>query len=74
MFLKESAAMLLKYMEINTYAIDLEEGKQPFYRLIYSQGPIELETLKIYIETNFINDFIHSSKFSASFQILFNKK
>ena len=36
---------------INRHAIELEDGKQPLYRPIYSLGPIELETLKTYIET-----------------------
>lgn len=38
--------MLLEYTEINTYTINLKEGKQPLYRPIYCLGLIELETLK----------------------------
>lgn len=39
-FLKESAAVLREHIEINTYAIDLKEGKQPLYGPIYSLGPV----------------------------------
>ena len=35
---------------INNYAIDLTENKQILYGLIYSVGPVELETLKTYIK------------------------
>lgn len=33
-FFKKSAVVLLKYIEINTYTIDLEEDKQPTYEFI----------------------------------------
>ena len=36
---------------INEYAIKLQDGKQSPYGPIYSLGPVELETLKTYIET-----------------------
>ena len=42
MFFKESTTVLLEHIEINTHAIDLEEGNQPLYRPIYSLGPVEL--------------------------------
>ena len=45
-FSPDLAMELLEYTEINTYAIDLEEGKQSPYRPIYSLGPVKLETLK----------------------------
>ena len=48
-FSKESAAVLPEHTKINTHAINLEEGKQLPYGPIYSLGPVELETLKIYI-------------------------
>ena len=35
---------------INEHAIKLKDGKQPSYGPIYSLEPVELETLKIYIE------------------------
>ncbi len=47
---------------------------QPPYGPIYSLGPVELETLKSYIENNLANGFIWPSKFSAGALILFNKK
>ena len=74
MFSKESAAVFPKHIEINTHAIDLEEGKQPPYRPIYSLGPVELKTLKTYIETNLANGFIRPSKSPAGAPILFDKK
>ena len=73
-FSKESATVLPEHTEINTHAIDLEEGKQPPYGPIYSLGPVELETLKTYIETNLANDFICLSKSPAVAPILFDKK
>lgn len=57
-FSKRSVAKLPKRSDIIKYTIDLGLGKQPPYGLIYSLEPIELETLKIYIETNLANDFI----------------
>ena len=54
-FSKESAVVLLEHTEINTHTIDLEEGKQPPYGPIYSLRPVELKTLKTYIETNLAN-------------------
>ena len=73
-FSKESVAILSEHTEINTHAIDLEEGKQPPYGPIYSLGPVELETLKTYIETNLANGFIRPSKSPAGAPILFDKK
>ena len=66
--------MLPEHTEINTHAIELEEGKQPPYRPIYSLGPVELETLKTYIETNLANGFIRFSKSLAGAPILFDQK
>ena len=74
MFSKESAAVLPEHTEINTYAIDLKEGKQPLYEPIYSLGLVKLETLKIYIEINLANGFIRPSKSPAGALILFDKK
>ena len=73
-FSKESAAVLPEHTEINTHAIDLEEGKQPPYGPIYSLGPVELEILKTYIKTNLANSFIRPSKSPAGAPILFDKK
>ena len=57
-FSKESAAELPERSDIDENAINLELGKQPPYGPIYSQGPVELETLQTYIETNLANGFI----------------
>ena len=73
-FSPDLATKLPKYTEINTNAIDREEGKQPPYGPIYSLRPMELEILKTYIETNLANDFIRSSKSLAGASILFGKK
>ena len=45
---------------INEHAIELIEGKQPPYALMYSLGLVELETLKAYIETHLKTGFIQS--------------
>ena len=68
------ATELLEHTEINTNSIDLEEDKEPPYGPIYSLKPIELETLKTYIKTNLINDFICFSKSSANAPIFFDIK
>ena len=73
-FLKKSANVLWKQTEINEYAIKLEKGKQPPYRPIYSLGPVELKTLKTYIEINLGNGFIKALKSLADALILFVSK
>ena len=40
----------------------LVDSQQPPYGPIYSLGPIELEILKAYIETNLANGFMRPSK------------
>ena len=59
---------------MNEHAIKLKEGKQPLFVPIYSLGPVALETLKTYIETNLANGFIRPSKSPARALILFDKK
>ena len=73
-FSAENAAELLENTGINEHAIELEEGKQPPFGPIYSLGPVELETLKTYIETNLANGFIRPSKSPAGALILFDRK
>ena len=63
--------MLPEGTKINKHAIKLEDGKQPPYRLIYSLGLVEFETLKIYIETNLVNGFIWPLKSPTGAPILF---
>lgn len=73
-FSKKFAGVLPKHTKIKTHAIDLKEGKQPSYGFIYSLAPIEIKTLKTYIETNLANGFIHPFKSPAHFSILFDQK
>ena len=73
-FSPDLASELPEHTGINDHAIELVEGQQPPYGPIYSLGPVELETLKAYIETNLANGFIRPSKSSAGALILFNRK
>ena len=73
-FSAENAAELPENTGINEHAIKLKEGKQPFFRPIYSLGLVELETLKTYIKTKLANGFIQPSKSPAGVPILFNQK
>ena len=73
-FSAENVAELPENTGMNEYIIKLEEGKQPFFGLIYSLGLVELETLKTYIEINLANSFIHPFKFPMGAPILFNRK
>ena len=73
-FSEEKALVLPDQTEFNQYAIELKEGKQPPYGPIYSLSPVELETLKTYIEIHLKTGFIRPSKSFAGAPILFNKK
>ena len=73
-FSPNSAAELPKHIGINNHSMDLINDKQPPYSPIYSLGPVELETLKTYIETNLANGFIRPSKLPAGALILFLRK
>ena len=73
-FLAEYAVELPENTGMNEHAIKLEEDKQPPIELIYSLGPVELETLKTYIKTNLANGFIRPSKSPAGASILFDRK
>ena len=68
------AIELPKNTGINKHAIKLQDDKQPPYRPIYSQEPIELKTLKIYIETHLKTGFIQLLKSPAGASILFDEK
>ena len=59
--------------DINEHAIGLVRGKQSPYGSIYNLNPLELETLKTYIETLLKTGFIRHSKSLAGAPILFNK-
>ena len=58
MFLEKSTNIFSEQTQVNEHVIELEKGKQPSYRPIYSLGLVELKTLKTYIETNLANSFI----------------
>ena len=73
-FSPDLAAELPEHTGINDHAIELVDGQQPPYGPIYSLGPVELETLKAYIETNLANGFIRPSTSPAGAPILFDRK
>ena len=73
-FSPDLASELPEHTGINDHAIELVDGQQPPYGPIYSLGPVELETLKAYIETNLANGFIRPSTSPAGAPILFDRK
>ena len=55
-FSPDLTSELPEHSRINNHVIKLVKGcQQPLYEPIYSLGPVELETLKAYIETNLAN-------------------
>ena len=73
-FWAENVVELLENTGMNEYTIKLKEGKQSSFSLIYNLRPVELETLKTYIETNLANGFIWPFKSPARVSFLFDKK
>ena len=73
-FSPDSAAELPKHTGINNHSIGLIDDKQPPYGPIYSLGPVELQILKTYIETNLANGFIRPFKSPAGAPIPFIRK
>lgn len=73
-FPKKAITKLLEYTRINDHLTNLEKGKQPSYRPIYSLGLVKLKILKIYIKDNLKNSFIRPLKSSIGLPILFGKK
>ena len=59
---------------VNEHAIELEKGKQPPYKPIFSLGPVEYKIFKTYIGINLPNGFIRVSKSLAGALILFVHK
>ena len=57
-FSEKKALVLPERTKLNEHTIDLKDGKQLPYGPIYSLGPVELETLKTYIETHLKTGFI----------------
>ena len=68
------ASKLPENTGINNHAIEIVDGQQLPYGSIYNLKPVELKTLKTYIETNLANKFIKPSKSSAGAPILFDRK
>ncbi len=73
-FSSDLAMELPENTGINEHAIELINGKQSPYGPIYALSPVELETLKTYIETYLKTGFIRPSKSPAGTPILFDKK
>ena len=73
-FSKKKILVLPESTKLKKYAINLKDGKQPRYGPIYSLGPVELEILKIYIETYLKTGFIQPFKSPAGALILFDNK
>ena len=73
-FSEKSINVLQERTRANEHIIEVEEGKQPPYRPIYSLGPVKLEIVKTYIEINLSNNFIRTSKSLAGALILFVRK
>ena len=71
-FSPDLASELPKHTGINNHAIELVDSQQPPYG--HSLGPVELESLKAYIETNLGNEFIRPSKSLLGAPILFDRK
>lgn len=65
---------LLKHIGINNHAINIVNGNQPLYGLIYSLRLVKLEILKTYIKKNLVNNFIKPSKSLVDALILFTQK
>ena len=70
----ENIVELPKHTEIKDHTIELKEDKQPLFGPIYNLEYVELEILKIYIETKLAINFIRPSKSPAGAPILFDKK
>ena len=73
-FSPDLAFKLLKHIRINDHAIELVDGHQLLYGLIFSLGLIELEALKTYIKINLANGFIRLSKSPIGALNLFDRK
>ena len=73
-FSAENATELPENTGMNEHTIKLEEGKQLSFGPIYSLRPVELETLKTYIETNLASSFIRPFKSPVEAPIFFNRK
>lgn len=66
--------VLPEQTDFNNHIIKLDSDKQSLYGLIYSLGPVKLETFKAYIKIYLKTKLIWSFKSLASALILFDKK
>ncbi len=73
-FLPKLVAELPEHTRINDHAIKLVDDQQLPYGPIYSLGPVELETLKAYIENNLASGFIRPFKSPAGEPNVFDRK
>ena len=73
-FSPDSPTELQEHTRINDHPINLLDNKQLPYGSIYNLGPVELKTLKTYIEVNLASGFIRNSKSPTSAPILFIQK
>lgn len=73
-FSLDLVAELSEHIKINVHTNELINSQQLLYGSIYSLRPVELETLKTYIETNLANGCIKPFKSSADALILFAGK
>lgn len=73
-FLFKSIIKLSENINITEHLIKLENGKQLFYKLIYSLKLIKLVTLKIYIKTYLKTRFISLIKFFINTVTIFDEK
>ena len=73
-FSAKNVAEIPEHFGINEHAIKLEKVKQLFFRLIYNLSSMELETLKIYIKINLVNNFICFFKSPIGALIFFDQK
>lgn len=68
------AIELPKYTKINNHAINFINRKELAYEPIFCLEPVDLETLKTYIETNGAHHFIKPFKSFVNTLILFVRK
>ena len=74
LFSLDLVSELPEHTRINNYVIKLVHNQQLPHRPIYSLEPVELETLKAYIEINLANGFMRPSKSPTGTSILFDWK
>ena len=66
--------MKLPELDGVAHPIDLTEGKEPPYMLIYNLSQKELEVLRKYLEENLGKGWIHKSKSPVGAPVLFTPK